>query len=105
MSTDSARPRAKMNSTPGPGAVTRCYKATCAICRQTQIVDAHDKETDAWPQLRDLGWRQTTRLTESDSKHWICPQHHESGSYKIYRNKEHEQRIELGPGDVRGLGD
>jgi hypothetical protein len=105
MTDEPARPRPKLNSTPGPGALTRCYKATCAVCRRTQVVDAHDKDQDAAPQLRDLGWKQTTRLTESDSRHWICAQHHEAGSYKVYRDKENEHRIELGPGDVRGLGD
>lgn len=93
-----------LNSTPGPGALTRCYKATCAVCRRTQVVDAHDKNHDAEPQLRDLGWKETTRLTEDDRRHWICPQHHEAGSYKVYRDKEAENRVELGPGDVRGLG-
>lgn len=45
---------------------------------------------------------QTTRLTEDDSRHWICSKHHEPGSYKIWRDKENE-RIEVGPGDVPGL--
>lgn len=97
------KPRPILNSTPGPGALTRCYKATCAICDRVDIVDGHDKETDAAPQLRELGWMQTTKLTEDDRRHWICVKHHEPGSYKVYRDKEAEHRIELGPGDVRGL--
>lgn len=92
------------NATPAPGALTRCYKAICAICNRVEIVDAHDKERDAWPEIRDLGWRQTTRLTKSDDRYWICPKHHESGSYKIYRDKEAENRVELGPGDMPDLG-
>jgi hypothetical protein len=96
--------RSKLNATPGPGVLNRCYKATCAVCRRTQTVDAHDKENDAAPELRDLGWKQTTRLTEDDSRHWICLQHHEPGSYKVYRDKEADQRTELGPGDMLGLG-
>jgi len=92
------------NSTPGYGTLTRCYKAVCAVCKRTQIVDAHDKNHDAEPQLRELGWKETTRLTDGDSRHWICPQHHEPGSYKVYRDVEHEHRIELGPEDVQSLG-
>jgi hypothetical protein len=92
-----------LNSTPGPGALTRCYKATCAVCGRTEIVDAHDKEQDAEPELRDLGWKETTRLTDGSSRHWICPVHHEPGSYKIWRDKE-QDRTEIGPGDVHGLG-
>lgn len=105
MSGSEAGPRPILNSTPGPGALTRCYRAVCAVCKREEIVDAHDKSSDAAPVLQDLGWRQTTRLTESNSRHWICPAHHEPGSYKVYRDKETDQRIELGPGDVRGLGD
>lgn len=104
MSSDEATPRPMRNSTPGPGALTRCYKAVCAVCERTDIVDAHDKSHDAGPQLRDLGWKETTRLTEGDSRHWICPKHHEPGSYKVYRDKEADHRVELGPGDVGGLG-
>lgn len=99
-----ASPRSIRNATPGPGALTRCYKATCAVCQRTQIIDAHDKDRDAEPQLRSLGWRETTRLTDDDRRHWICPQHHEPGSYRVYRDKESGQRVELGPGDVPGLG-
>lgn len=95
-------PRLIDNATPAPGALTRCYKASCAVCSRTQIVDAHDKENDAWPQLRDLGWRRTTRLTEGGDRHWICSKHHEPGSYAVYRDKDAENRIELGPGDVKG---
>jgi len=102
-----AQPRPILNSTPGPGALTRCYKATCAVCKKTQTVDAHDKNHDAEPQLRDLGWKETTRLTEDDSRHWICPKHHEPGSYKVFVDKENA-RQEVGPGkpaSVHGLGD
>jgi hypothetical protein len=102
---EEAHKRPMLNSTPGPGALTRCYKATCAVCKRTEIVDAHDKRNDAVPQLQDLGWKRTTKLTDSDSRHWICPAHHEPGSYKVYRDKENEHRVELGPGDVRGLGE
>ena len=104
MSGDGAKKRPMRNSTPGPGALTRCYKAMCAVCRRTQIVDAHDKDHDAEPQLRELGWKETTRLTEGDTRHWICSQHHESGSYKVFRDKENRHRVEIGLGDVRGLG-
>jgi hypothetical protein len=89
-------------ATARPGAVTRCYKAMCAVCGRTDIYDGHDKERDVWPQLREHGWKQTTRLTEGGSRHWICAKHHEPGSYKVYRDKE-IQRVELGPGDVPGL--
>ncbi|MCS3679363.1 hypothetical protein GGP72_003323 [Salinibacter ruber] len=89
-------------ATASPGAVTRCYKAMCAVCGRTDIYDGHDKERDVWPQLREHGWKQTTRLTEGGSRHWICAKHHEPGSYKVYRDKE-IQRVELGPGDVPGL--
>jgi hypothetical protein len=98
-----ATPRPIRNSTPGPGAVSRCYKATCAVCGRTDIYDGHDKQNDIWPQLRENGWKQTTRLTEDDRRHWICPTHHEPGSYKVFRDKE-QDRIEIGPGDVHGLG-
>ena len=89
-------------ATARPGAITRCYKAMCAVCGRTDIYDGHDKERDVWPQLREHGWKQTTRLTEDDSRHWICAKHHEPGSYKVYRDKE-IQRVELGSGDVPGL--
>lgn len=62
----------------------------------------HGKERDVWPQLRDHGWKQTTRLTEGDTRHWICSTCHQVGSYKVYRDKE-PRREELGPGDVPGL--
>lgn len=97
-------PRPMINATPGPGAVTRCYKATCAICQRVEIVDAHDKENDAHPVLRENGWKQTRKLTDDDRRHWICPKHHEPGSYKVYRDKEADRPVELGPGDVYGLG-
>ena len=99
----SPQPQPPRNAIPTPGSVTRCYKAMCAICARIDIYDGHDKERDIWPQLREHGWMQTTRLTEDDSRHWICSKHHEPGSYKIYRDKENE-RVELGPGDVSDLG-
>lgn len=104
MSENTTSPGPILSATPRPGALTRCYKATCAICRRTQTVDANDKDHDAKPQLRDLGWKETTHLTEDDHRHWICPKHRESGSYKIYRDKEAERRVELGPGDVQSIG-
>ena len=90
------------NATSRPGAVTRCYKAMCAVCGRTDIYDGHDKERDVWPKLRQHGWKQTKQLTEGDTRHWICSKHHEPGSYKVYRDKE-TRREELGPGDVPGL--
>lgn len=98
-----ATPRPIRNATPGPGALTRCYKAVCAICGETAIVDAHDKHHDAEPLLREQGWRETTRLTDDDRRHWICPKHHEGG-YKIFRDVEAENPVEVGPDDVFGLG-
>jgi O-methyltransferase involved in polyketide biosynthesis len=103
MSSDDAKPRPIRNSTPGYGTLTRCYKAVCAVCKRTEIVDGHDKDHDAEPQLRDRGWKETTRLTEDDRRHWICPKHHEPGSYKVFLDKN-DARHELGPGDVGGLG-
>lgn len=99
---DDSQKRPLDNASPAPGALTRCYKATCAVCKRTQVVDAHDKNHDAEPELRDLGWKETTRLTDGNRRHWICPSHHEPGSYKVYKDKENE-RVELGPGDVQGL--
>lgn len=104
MPSDEATPRPMRNSTPGPGALTRCYRCECAVCGRVDHVNAHDKNHDAEPVLRNNGWKETTRLTEDDSRHWICPQHHEPGSYKVYRDKENEHRVELGPDDVHGLG-
>jgi hypothetical protein len=100
---DEPEKRPMLNSTPAPGELTRCYKATCGVCGRTQTVDAHDRRNDAWPQLRDLGWKETTRLTEDDSRHWICPAHHEPGSYKVYHDKKNDRR-EVEPGEIRGLG-
>lgn len=75
------------------------------MCKRTETVDAHDKRKDAEPQLRELGWKETTRLTEGKSRHWVCPKHHEPNSYKIFVDKENA-RQEIGPGkaaSVRGL--
>ncbi len=83
----------------------RCYKAMCAVCRQIEIVDGYDKTHDAEPNLRELGWKKTTRLTEGDSQHWICPLHHEPGSSAVYLNIKASELLELGPGDMPGLED
>jgi len=99
------QPRPIQNSTPGYGTLTRCYKAVCAVCKRTETVDAHDKTRDAEPQLRELGWKQTTKLTEDESRHWICSKHHEPNSYKVFVDKENA-RQEIGPGkpaSVRGI--
>jgi len=101
-SSESSERRKAPNATPGPGALTRCYKATCAICERIEIVDAHDKESGAAPHLRDLGWTQTSKLTADDRRHWVCPKHHEPGSYKLYWDKE-QDRTEVGEGDLPDL--
>lgn len=86
-----------------PGALIRCYVVRCAVCEKKKLTlpGANNKDDEAEPTLRKGGWRETRKLTEDDSRHWVCPIHTKEGSYAVYKTDDY--RIELGPGDVHGL--
>lgn len=93
-------PLSEQNHSPNMdgGQLERCHRATCAVCKREETIPHRRKEAAA-QHLRDLGWKQTTRLSRGERRLWICPVHHESGSYAIYRDKETD-RTELGAGDI-----
>jgi len=76
---------------------------TCAIYRREETVPQHRKERAA-EHLREIGWKQTVRLTKEDKRLWICLIHHEPGSYAVYRDKETD-RTRLGANDLPDLKD
>lgn len=76
------------------GKLRRCFRVTCAVCKREETAPYRRKQRAA-EHLREIGWKQTTRLSDRDERRWICSIHHEPNSYAIYRDKETD-RTELG---------
>lgn len=75
------------------GGLHRCHRVICAVCEREEIIPHRLKERAA-EHLREVGWKQTMRLSDGGERLWICAAHHEPGSYAVYRDKETD-RTEL----------